>query len=107
MAKYFDARYSDDLLEQKTWEEAESCMLKNTLSGALTSAGKTSDDLDLIFSGDLLNQCISTTFAIKDFAVPFFGIFGACSTMCEGMSLGSMAIDGKFADNVIAVTAPQ
>lgn len=105
LGKYFDKRFSDDKMNQSSFEKAESELLKTTVLGAISKAQLRFDDIDYIFSGDLLNQCISTTFAIKDFGIPFFGIFGACSTMCEGLSLGSMAIDGGFAKNVIAVTS--
>lgn len=105
LGEYFDKKYSDDKMNQSSFEKAESELMKGTVLGAMSKAQLTFDKIDYIFSGDLLNQCISTTFAIKDFGIPFFGIFGACSTMCEGLSLGSMAIDGDFAKNVIAVTS--
>lgn len=105
LGEYFDKKFSDDKMNQSSFEKAESELLKTTVLGAISKAQLRFDDIDYIFSGDLLNQCISTTFAIKDFGIPFFGIFGACSTMCEGLSLGSMAIDGGFAKNVIAVTS--
>ena len=105
MGTYFDTTYNDDKMNQSSFEKAESELLKTTVLGAMSKTQLTFQNIDYIFSGDLLNQCISTTFAIKDFGIPFFGIFGACSTICEGISLGSMAVDGGFAKNVIAVTS--
>ncbi|MBE7049619.1 MAG: stage V sporulation protein AD [Ruminococcaceae bacterium] len=105
LSKYFDAHYSDDLLGQKTWEEAESCMIKNTLSGALTSCKKTSEDLDAIFAGDLLNQCMASSFGLKSFDIPLFGLYGACSTFVEGICLGAMCVGAGYAKSVGAITS--
>ena len=58
-----------------------------------------------MFSGDLLNQCVSSCFGIRERQIPYFGIFGACSTFVEGLSLGSMLIDGQMADNVLCSTS--
>ena len=105
LGKYFHKVYTDEKMNQTSFEKAESELLKSTVLGAMSDCAEQFENIDYIFSGDLLNQCISTTFAIKDFGIPFFGIFGACSTMCEGLSLGAMAIDGNFAKKVVAVTS--
>lgn len=102
---YFDKIHTDDLLGQKTWEQGESELLKQTISGVAQKGKITFGDIDYIFAGDLLNQCTSSTFGIKKFDVPFFGLFGACSTMGESMSLGAMMIDGGYAENVICATS--
>ena len=62
-------------------------------------------DIQYIFAGDLLNQCISSSFGLRDFGIPFFGLYGACSTMAEGLSLASMVVEGGFASRCIALTS--
>ena len=99
LGKYFDAKYTDDMLGQECWEKAESNLLKTTLSGALTSGKLTCDEIDMLFAGDLLNQCTACSFGLKAFDIPIFGLYGACSTFVEGICLASMAICGKFAKN--------
>ncbi|MBQ4629689.1 MAG: stage V sporulation protein AD [Clostridia bacterium] len=103
--QYFDAKYKDDLLGQECWEKAESTLLKTTVSGALTSAKLTCDELDMLFAGDLLNQCTASSFALKAFDIPFLGLYGACSTFAEGLCLASMTISGGFAKNCGVVTS--
>ena len=63
------------------------------------------DDINYIIAGDLLNQCIATTFGLRGSSVPYLGIYGACSTICESLGIGSMLIDGGFADNVVCITS--
>lgn len=104
LAKYFDKIYDDDMLGEKTWEKAESRLVKETIEGAITNACLSANQIDYIFTGDLLNQCSGSAFGIKDFNIPFFGLFGACSTMGESMSLASMIIDGGYAKYCIAAT---
>ncbi|HZK01886.1 MAG TPA: stage V sporulation protein AD [Anaerovoracaceae bacterium] len=98
----FDIVIGDDIFGEKTWERAESKMLSESMKTALKKAGKTKEQVDVILSGDLLNQLMSSTFSVKDFAVPFLGIYGACSTMTEAIILGSVLIDGSYADVIIA-----
>ena len=105
LAEYFDAKYSDDMLGQSCWEMAESTLMKNTLSGALTSAGMTSDDLNMLFAGDLLNQCIASSFALKPFDIPFFGLYGACSTFVESVALASLLINSGYIRTAAAITS--
>ena len=104
LSKYFDTIYDDDMLGEKTWEKAESRLVSDTIKGALNNSSKAPSDIQYIFSGDLLNQCVGSAFGIKDFDIPYFGLFGACSTMGESMSLAAMTIDGGFADYCIAAT---
>lgn len=105
LAKYFDAKYSDDLLGQDSWEKAECTLIKNTVSGALTNAQMTPEDIDMLFAGDLLNQCMASSFGLKAFDIPFFGLYGACSTFAEGLCLASMIIEGGFALTAAAATS--
>lgn len=99
IGSFFDAVYSDDTIGQKSWEMAESNLLKTTVSGALTKACKTPDEIELIFAGDLLNQCTASSFALKELGIPFLGLYGACSTFTEGLITASMVMSGGFADS--------
>jgi len=100
LADCFDKVETDPLAGTDSWEKAESQFLKNGLELAVAKAGIAKDKLDYIISGDLLNQNISSTFGIRELGRPFLGIFGACSAMGEGMSIGAMLIDGGFATYV-------
>lgn len=102
---YFDHIAKDDHFGQKTWEAAESVMQEEALAAAMKSARLGSNDTDFLFGGDLLNQCIATTYCARQQNIPFFGLYGACSTMAEGLILASMAIDGHFGSHGIAITS--
>ncbi|GAB1476602.1 stage V sporulation protein AD [Bacillota bacterium] len=101
----FDIVSEDDMFGEKTWEKAESRMMSEAINIALKKAGKNKNQIDVMLSGDLLNQLMSSTFSAKDFSVPFLGIYGACSTMTEAMVLGSVLVDGGYADNVVAAAS--
>ncbi len=105
LGKHFDKIHQDEFLNKSTWEQAESELMRTTVLGAVSNAQINFSDIDYIFAGDLINQCTSSSFAIKDFGIPFFGIFGACSTMAEGLSLAAMMVDAAFAKKVIATTS--
>lgn len=105
LGKYFDHVCKDELLGEDSWEKAEARLVQNTIQGLLDKARKVPSDIQLIFAGDLENQIIATTFGIKDFNIPFLGLFNACATMAEAMCLGSVAIAGGFADLVMAGTS--
>ena len=101
----FDLILSNDLYGEKTWELAESKMVKTVMEMTVKKANKKIEDIDLLFGGDLINQLFPSSFAARELQIPFFGIYGACSTMTEGMCLGSMAIDGEYANYVLAGTS--
>lgn len=101
LAKWFDKILEDDMYGEKTWEKAESKMLKEAMLHALQKSGKLKEDIDLVLSGDLINQLMSSSFMARDLHLPFLGLYGACSTMAESLLLGSMLIDGNFASNII------
>ena len=105
LSGYFDHLSEDSFFGEKTWEKAESSMQKIALSMALEKASLAPEALDYIFAGDLLNQCIGTSFGLRDFGIPFYGLYGACSTMGESMALGSLLIAGGFARRVGAMTS--
>ncbi len=102
---YFDVLLDDDYFGEKSWEKAESKMLKVAIETALKKSGLKPDDIDFAFSGDLLNQCIGSHYAMRDIKIPFLGLYGACSTMVESMLIGSVTIDGGFAKNVTCSTS--
>ena len=105
LASYFDELEPDSFFGEKTWEKAESAMQKRVLGRALEKAGLSPADLDYIFAGDLLNQCIGSSFGLREFHIPFYGLYGACSTMGESLALAAMSIDGGFARRVAAMTS--
>lgn len=98
----FDLTLSDDTFGEKSWEKAESKMLKECMLIALKKSNMTKNDIDLILSGDLLNQIMASSFMARDLQLPFLGIYGACSTMTESLLLASMLLDGGFAQNILA-----
>lgn len=104
LKQQFDMISDDSYFGEQSWEKAESRMLRQCFTLACDKAKLPVSELGYIFSGDLLNQCISSAFAMRDTAVPFFGTYGACSTMAETLSLSAMMIDGGYAENVCAVT---
>ncbi len=104
LADTFDYIDGDDTFGESTWEKSESAMQKQALTLALNKAGQAASALDWLFAGDLLNQCIGSSFAAREQQVPFFGLYGACSTMGEGLALAAMTLDGGFGEWA-AVTA--
>ncbi len=101
----FDMIVSDDKMGQKTWELAESSFLRTAVEHAIKSAKLTTADIDYVLAGDLQNQCAATHYAIRDFPIPYFGLYGACSTMCESLSLGSVLISSGAANRVLCATS--
>ena len=98
LADSFDYIAPDDTFGESTWEKSESAMQKQALNLALNKAGQSASNLDWLFAGDLLNQCIGSSYAAREQSVPFFGLYGACSTMGEGLALASMTLDGGFGE---------
>lgn len=104
LASSFDIIGSDDTFGTESWEKAESSMQKQAMELALDRCNLSAEKLDFIFAGDLLNQCIGSSFAMRGQSASFFGLYGACSTMGEGLILAAMSLDGDFAEKV-AVSA--
>ena len=102
LGEYFDEISSDMLFGKKTWEQAESELVRKTITKAVEKAKLQPGDINYIFSGDLLNQISGSIFGVRSFETPFFGLFGACSAIGSGMSLGAMLVDGGFANYVVA-----
>ena len=101
----FDFITEDSFLGEKTWEKAESALVKKAASLALSKAGLSSPQINCMFCGDLLNQCVGTTFGVRELGIPMFGVYGACSTMAESLALAALTVDGGFADYALAVTS--
>lgn len=105
LAKSFDVISEDTTFEEKTWEKAESRMQSNVLNLSLRKACVTPETVDIIFAGDLLNQCIVSSYGLREFGIPFAGVYGACSTMAESLALASLFIEGGFANISAALTS--
>ena len=101
----FDITSRDTLFGQKTWEQAEKQMQKTALETLLRKAQLKKDQLGAVFSGDLLNQCIGSSFTLRNTGIPHLGLYGACSTMAESLLVASMAVGGGFFDRVVAMTS--
>ncbi len=101
----FDIKCRDAYFGQKTWEQAEKQMQQQALKKLAEKAGMAQTDFDLVFSGDLLNQCIGSSFTLRNTGIPHIGLYGACSTMAESLLMASMAVGGGFADKVVAMTS--
>lgn len=101
----FDVKCRDPYFGQKTWEQAEKHMQQQALKKLAEKAGMAQTDFDLVFSGDLLNQCIGSSFTLRNTRIPHIGLYGACSTMAEGLMMASMAVGGGFGDKVVAMTS--
>lgn len=101
----FDRVGTDDLFGANTWEEAESTLQKEAIYMALKKAGKKPEDMQFLFAGDLLGQSIASSFGIKVFGIPLFGLYGACSTCGESLMLGALTIAAGYAEQVVCVTS--
>jgi stage V sporulation protein AD len=105
LAQYFDCVLKDDYYGEDSWEKAESKMLKEAVKDAIKGSGRSNANINFMFAGDLLNQIVSSSFAARDLKIPFIGLYGACSTMAESLCMGSLLIDGGFADAVVCATS--
>lgn len=105
LERYFDAVHDDTTLGQDSWEKAESRLQQEAAEEAIKKAGVTEQDIQYILAGDLLNQCISSTFGLQSLNIPFWGQYGACSTMAQTLSLASVLVDAGAAERCLAVTS--
>lgn len=101
----FDYTCEDDYFGMETYEQAESLMQRKAIEFALLKSQIENTDIDFMLGGDLLNQCVGTTYGVRDLNIPFLGIYGACSTMAEGLLLSSLLVDNGVGNNVLAVTS--
>ncbi|HOC08781.1 MAG TPA: stage V sporulation protein AD [Bacillota bacterium] len=105
LAEDFDILHDDMWLGQDSFEKAEKKMLEEACETAIQKAGIKKEDIDFFLSGDLLNQIISSSFAARTLAIPYLGLFGACSSSMEGLSIAAQLVDSKAADYVLAATS--
>ena len=101
----FDVKCRDTYFGQKTWEQAEKHMQQLAIRKLAEKAGIPQTEFDLVYSGDLLNQCIGSSFSLRNTGIPHLGLYGACSTMSESLLMASMTVGGGFADKVVAMTS--
>lgn len=104
VGKHVDKCLTDDTFGESTYEKAECKMLSYAVSKTIESAGLTEQDVDLLISGDLLNQIISASFTARDFDFPFLGVYGACSTMAESMAVAAAFVNAGYYKNIVAAT---
>ena len=105
LGKYFDEVITDGHFGKQTWEQAESQFQLEAVSIAIRKADIYKEDIDVICSGDLLNQCIGSAYGLRELGIPFLGIYGACSTMAEGMIIAALLAELGSADRTAAVTS--
>ena len=101
LSEWFDAILEDDLLGQKSWELAESEMVRRTVRDTLDAANLSAGSVDALLGGDLNNQIIATSFAARKLGIPFLGLYGACSTFVEALALGSALISAGHLDSAL------
>ena len=105
LGQLFDQVEQDDMFGKDNWEQAESAMQKRTADLVIEKGGIRKGDLRYLFAGDLLGQLIATSFGTVDLEIPLFGLYGACSTMGEALSLGAMAVNGGYANQVMSMAS--
>ena len=104
VGKYVDKCLTEDMFGENTYEKAECKMLSYAISQTIENAALSEGDIDLLVSGDLLNQIISASFAARDFDFPFMGVYGACSTMAESMAVAAAFVNAGYYKNIVAAT---
>lgn len=105
LVSFFDNCLEDEFWGEKTWEKAESKIIKETVNMVIAKSGIASETIDYCFAGDLLNQCISSSFGLRELNIPFFGIFGACSTFVEALMLASIFVEAGAGQNALVATS--
>lgn len=102
LSNFFDRCIDDVYFDEKTFEKAESKFMKEAITLAINKAGISKNKIDYVFAGDLLNQCISSGYAIRDIEIPFFGLYGACSTFSESNILATSFVNAGYASICVA-----
>jgi len=105
MAPYIDIINQDSMFGQTSWEKAESRMQQEVAEQALAKGNLSTGQIDCLFGGDLLNQCIGSHYGLRDLGIPFVGVYGACSTMAETLALAALFVEGGIASRTMAVTS--
>ena len=101
----FDSVSDDAYFGEKTWEQGEKRLQQLTLQTLIAKAEIEPSEIDMVYSGDLLNQCIGSSFSLRNQNIPHLGVYGACSTMAESLLLSAMTVSAEYADRVIAMTS--
>lgn len=101
----FDRIFTDGRMNEDSWEKAESAFQKAAIETAIEKSGRKNEEIDLLFAGDLLGQCIGTTFGIRDFGIPFAGLYGACSTMALSLAMAGVFVNSGAAKTAVAATS--
>ena len=105
LKEFIETKLSDDMYGEKTFEKAESRMLFTAIKNSIINSKKTAKDVDAIISGDLLNQIIASTFSARNFSCGYLGVYNACATFTEALTLGATLIDGGYLDTVVCATS--
>ena len=105
LGAFFDITQNDPYFGQKTWEQAERKMQQLALQTLAEKSGMQMQDFDVVCSGDLLNQCISSSFPLRNTGISHLGLYGACSTMAESLLIAGMCVGGGYRDNIVAMTS--
>lgn len=105
LKEYFDIIEEDTTMGQDSWEMAESCFQKSAFKTALQKGKLNENEIDIVFAGDLQSQCTAAGYSMRDFAIPFSGVYGACSTMALTMVLSSLVVNAGYAEKAAAITS--
>lgn len=105
LASYIKMKIEDDLFGENTFEQAETKMLFHAIKGAIESSGKEDDEINAVIAGDLLNQIIASTFSVRNFQSGYLGVYSACATFTEALTIGAAMLDGGFMENVVCATS--
>lgn len=103
--KYIETKLDDDMFSEESYEKAETKMLFTVIKNCIKNSKNNENEVGAIISGDLLNQIISSTFAVRNFNVPFLGVYNACATFSEALIVGATLVDGDYLDNVVCATS--
>lgn len=105
LQNYFDLKFQDEFLGEDSFEKAESRLQQLSVETTLKKANVNKSEVDMIFAGDLLNQCIGSAYGLRELEIPFVGLYGACSTMALSLIMASTMVESKAAEKAIAVTS--
>lgn len=105
LADTFTLTSQDTYFGEKTWEQAEKRLQQMALEQLAKKAGLQESDFSLVYSGDLLNQCIGSSFSLNRTGIPHLGLYGACSTMAQSLLMAGLTVDGGYSDQVVALTS--
>ncbi len=105
IANFIEAKLDDDMFGEDSFEKAESKMLFNAIKNAINNSKKKDNEIDVLIAGDLLNQIIASTFAARNFRFGYMGVYNACATFSEALTIGATMIDGGYMKNVVCATS--